>query len=465
MAQQAEWLVMLYMSADADNLAEPLQHDLRELGGPLQGAQLDNEVVVVAAIESGAGFVRRERIGTDGRYPLEAHQPCGDYPLYDFVRQTSADYSAKRRLLVLWGHSAGIGDSIQPAPPGAPAADGIRAADNRGGLGPPGNIGGGARLRRGLRADDAKAATWPMLDIVGFDACYISSVELAAHVHQYLGEQCHYLVSPESSISLNGWRYDWLMQRLAAQPTVGAETLARDIVSQVGRTPSAPRMLTLLDLSQLEIRHNDSTDGLIARMWPWVTELRDALEHRRRRQAVLDAFFATHWAGVRQFLDLSDLCRRLAQLPEGSVPGAVLRARSRHLLEYLTQQDGFVLDHAVSAEVVLGGVSIYCPWMRASAAERRRGARDVEMSVANYSALELPKQTGWWDVMNLPEVQPLVQRRQLEQALGDVQTAATAARTLTRRRGRGSETKPSNRETKPSDRETKWGDREVLPAA
>lgn len=446
---KAEWLVMLYMSADADNLAQPLERDLRELGGPLRHAQLDDKLAVVALVESGAGFVRRERIGTNGRQALEAHKARGAYPLYDFVRATSNEFPAKRRLLVLWGHSVGIGDSIQPGPPSAAVAPGVRA-----GGGPVDFAGFQGARRRAVRAGDAEAAAWPRLDVVGFDACYISGVELAAHVRQHLGRPCRYLVSPESSISLNGWRYDWLAQRLVAEPTVAADVLARDIVSQVGRAPSAPRMLTLLDLSQLESVSDDGqSDGLLARMKPWVDELRSALEHRRRRSAVLDAFFASHWAGVRQYLDLSDLCRRLAQLPEGSVPGAVLRRHSRHLLEYLTrQQDGFVLDHAVSAPIVLGGVSIYCPWVRATAAERRLGARDVEMSAATYGALELPKRTGWWDTMNLPEVQALVRRRQLEQALSDVRGTTTAARAVTTRRVRGSETKPSNRETKPSDR-------------
>lgn len=452
--KQAEWLVMLYMNADSDNLEQPLQRDLRELCSPLCGADRDDEIVVVALIESGTGLVRRERLGSNGREPLEAHHAAGDFPLYDFVTRTAAEFPASRRMLVLWGHSAGIGDAIEAAPRGSVA---VRAGEGLpAGLAVRAPVYPVARAPRRLGVAPVGAAPpgWPQIDIVGFDACYISSVELAVHVRAQLGERCRYLVSPESSISLNGWRYDWLAQRLVAEPTLEPEALARDIVAQVGRSPSAPRMLTLLDLTLLHtVTMNGGTDGLLVRMKPWVDELRAALGHRRRRRAVLDAFFATHWAGVRQYLDLSDLCRRLAQLPEGTVPGAVLRQHSRCLLDYLSrEQSALVLDHAVSSKRVLGGLSIYCPWVRTSAADRRRGARDVEMSEAIYRELTFSKETGWWEVMTLPHIQDLVQRRLLEQALDDVQVAQPTRSAQIGRPWRRRETKPSDRETKPADR-------------
>src|SRR6185436_3680791 len=88
---------------------------------------------------------------------------------------------------------------------------------------------------------------------------------------------------------------------------------------------------------------------------------------------------------VRQFLDLPDLCRRLA----AQGPSADVRGRARELLVEICRS--MLLDSVDITGHGLGGISIYCPWPRATEGEVWAGARNVELDPANYIRYMLAK--------------------------------------------------------------------------
>src|SRR5262249_26112743 len=146
------------------------------------------------------------------------------------------------------------------------------------------------------------------------------------------------------------------------------------LVAQVGLAASSPQALSLLDL--------EHATCLASRIEALTAAVRQAYTARYResqmRRFILEAFDRAAWAGVRQFLDIGDLCRMLAS----RVPDPHVRAAARAVLGELEMAEkigrdgngfdvfgtsGLVADHFSVLDVPLCGLSIYCPWPRASA--------------------------------------------------------------------------------------------------
>lgn len=386
---QSEWVVMVHMLASAPNLLTPLQLDLEELRRPLRDLRPDKKHLrVFVQIDTAAGITKRFELHSQGIERLEMKSTDPATTLADFVSHTVVQAPSKYAALIVWGHASGIGRGVEHGqagymvrrPQAAARAAGVAQA----------------------------GAVWPQisqkhfgrkLDLVGFDACYMASAEVACE----LRDGARFMLAPQASIGLEGWHYDLMLDRIIArqgnQP-IPPESLGRHLVRQIGISANSPDALTLLDLDAV----GPLTNGLKALS----NALGDAYEQQYReprlRSRILEAFGEAAWAGMRQFVDLADLCRILAS----RVPDRHVRAAAAATLQALVdtkarangspsqrERTGLLLDHLCTLDVPLSGLSIYCPWLRSTLRLASAGARDILIGKRDYKNLKLSRATGW----------------------------------------------------------------------
>jgi Clostripain family len=444
---QRPWLLMLYMSADAANLQAPLMTELEELVRPIRekgGTQQD--LYVVAQIQTPGGVLKRYDLSSGQPLWVETGKTDALNDFLDFARKVGpAAYEA----LVFWGHSAGVGNTMQPSRLPGDIADLIRA---RGGLwdltfkaiDP-------LALSRTSGQGTAQRLT-RLVNILAFDSCYLASLEVALQFSSY-GER---MLACENSISLTGWQFDIMVDAILSDSQITPPVLAESMVGAVGITRKSPTTLSLYDLS--------ATAKVTQNLKDLVGTLTDALEGKAKGQPpvapfearlwVIDAFHHATSTKVRQFLDLPDLCRRLAA--EG--PGRDVRRAARALLRDL---GSLLVDSVDITGTSLGGLSIYCPWPRATEGEVYQGARNVEIDPDRYANYELSKQTGWDKLMGRAEIVLDAERRAVRR-----QAREYLARARSRPANGGThawEAKPIEMDMKPIEMEMKPIQMEVMP--
>jgi hypothetical protein len=189
------------------------------------------------------------------------------------------------------------------------------------------------------------------LDILGMDACLMSSLEVAYQARDHV----RYLVASEGVEPDTGWPYSKLLQRLSECPQQPTDELAGSIVAtyvQSCRSGSAPGPATqsAVDLSRI-----DHLTGALDRL---AGALTDAMP-----EAASD-IFAAQKASMRfqhdTLWDISDFCLKLEQV-SASRP---IRTAARRVRSALQPGPGrFVVahDHAGAPYETCGGVSIYLP--------------------------------------------------------------------------------------------------------
>jgi hypothetical protein len=118
-----------------------------------------------------------------------------------------------------------------------------------------------ASIQRALKQANAP------LDIIGFDACLMASVEVAAAVQPYAS----LLVASEELEPAYGWDYTALVNTLARTPDIGATDLARAIADTylAGLNEKVPdealyTTFSVVDLAQLPAVHTSTTRFLRA---------------------------------------------------------------------------------------------------------------------------------------------------------------------------------------------------------
>jgi hypothetical protein len=98
---------------------------------------------------------------------------------------------------------------------------------------------------------------------------------------------------------------------------------------------------------------------------------------------IRDAFEGATWHRVRQFIDVADLCRRLAN----NSRELKLRRAARGVLRALDCPDHppLVDDVRSAHPLVFSGLSLYCPWLFPSPADVRTGAWNAVVDLFDYS--------------------------------------------------------------------------------
>ncbi len=124
--------------------------------------------------------------------------------LSDFLRFCKKDYSADHTMLVLWDHGSGPfgygSDSIYGG--GAMSINEIRQA-----------------LGSVYRPNDEN----PAFDIIGFDACLMSNLEVT---HELEGFASFYALSEESEPG-DGWNYTPVLEKMSEDPTLSPAAIAQ----------------------------------------------------------------------------------------------------------------------------------------------------------------------------------------------------------------------------------------------
>ena len=259
------------------------------------------------------------------------------------------DYS----LLVLWGHAYrfGIGHSR--------TAHGIDAIDFH-------ELSSVLRkCRDGFGPRDDSHRT-PRLDVLGFDACDLSTVEIAFQLREF----ADFLLASQIGVPLPGWPYNKILGRLAEPKgrLMGPAELGSYAVRRYCQSYAATKRsvaLTLLDLRRADELFG-KTEWLARELAISVDGDDDELEN------ISELFRRSQTAPGKPFVDVADLCLNL-MLHAGSDE---VKQAARRLGNFLVSPVSaspddddavsthpFVLENGRNAVTTarLQGVSLYAP--------------------------------------------------------------------------------------------------------
>jgi hypothetical protein len=381
MAKNSKWTFMVYLAGD-NNLEQYGTIDLAEMKKVGSSADLS----LVAQFDCMSDRSTRRYYLTAG-HSLDAdcvstlpETNTGDpQVLIDFVTWACTAYPADHYALVLWNHGAGWKDD-----------DIYRIARARGLVSriPRGQLRGLATGRvhralfsttveqmaaeateRAILFDDSAAdfldniemkralqqaapAFNGRLDLLGFDACLMSMLE----VHYQLRDTCNVVVGSQEVEPGDGWPYDHILAELAAEPAMTPEALGQAIVQayvgwyQTGY-PSLDVTQSAISLSRME-PVAAATTGL-------ADVLKESLTTTQRLGLLFKALRSAQSFTDRDYVDLAHFCVLLA---DSDQEGAVGEA-ARPVVELMSGQSSPVIAEAHHGTMVqhATGLSIYLP--------------------------------------------------------------------------------------------------------
>lgn len=157
--------------------------------------------------------------------------------LSDFIEFCADEYPANRNILILWDHGAGAIDGW--------GYDEYNYYDT-------------------LTIDELSAALYKAgvtFDFIGFDACLMSTLEVACALYNY----ADYMIASEDYESGYGWEYQYWLTELArntSKPTAElAKTICDDFVSESG---TADAILCATDLAYTKLMYTAWRDFAFA---------------------------------------------------------------------------------------------------------------------------------------------------------------------------------------------------------
>jgi len=299
------------------------------------------------------------------------------------VHHEEADYS----MLVLWGHAYrfGLGPTL--------TGQGIDAIDF-------------AELTRVLRncQDEFKrtygTSSRPKLDIVGFDACDISTVEMAVQ----LSEFAQYLLSSEVGEPLPGWPYDRILDRLARPkvrlmgPAEFGTYAVRRFCERYNAADKAVS-LTLLDLTRAK-ELNDATESL-------ARTLAVAMDADPRTLDLVTDLLSRSQTQIdpsKPFVDVVDLCINLLRYCSNDDVRTAATYLGNLVVSPGPVEPGHsatgigkpvVVEHGYNATLTAGlhGLSLYAPSVALN-------AHDWMAAWSWYDKFTFAKQTLWNDLVH-----------------------------------------------------------------
>ncbi len=211
---ETEWAMYWYLcGSDLETYYGAATEDIEEL---LAVALPENVKVVIqtgGAYEWQNDFVRADRTQRfvydhDG-LRLVDEQPqsnMGDSKTFqDFLRFASENYPAERTFVNLWNHGG--------ATLGGIAYDEIYDFDSLDLV----------ELEEAFAAVYPRNPLEPPVDIVGFDACLMATLDVAESLQDF----SHYMVASEELMPSNGWYYTGLFKPLSQNPTMSAFELSK----------------------------------------------------------------------------------------------------------------------------------------------------------------------------------------------------------------------------------------------
>lgn len=355
---------MVFMGADGAEGNQPLlkeaQRNIQQLARVGSSATLN----ILIQLHYDARAVRY-RVTTDRLEEWEVDDseanPTDGTALTKFIDWATdkVDHTPRdRSILILWGHAYrfGIGHRV--------TASGLDSLDF-------------AELARVLKCFQQSTRetikkkygvdVMPKLDVVGFDACDLATVEMAVQLHPFT----NYLLASQIAIPAPGWPYQELFDRIhtpAGLPLMLPAELGAYIVRRYcDAYPAGEQVvsLTLLDLQQAgELARR--AERLARRL---AISIGDDVDEQ---EVVLELFTRSRTAVGKPYVDVADLCLNLIR---HSADAQVIAA-AQSLGDFLVSPkpvtaDGrercerrpIVVEHGRNAceAARLQGVSLYAP--------------------------------------------------------------------------------------------------------
>jgi len=347
---RAKWTVMVYISGD-NNLEDYVVKDIELELAPTGSSE---DVQVIALADRGPGYdtsygdwqttklfhvTQGMTAAPENAVADWGERNMGDpQTLIDFVTWTKANYPADHYALYFWGHGWNWH-------PGYVMEDDT-SADS-------------------LDVEEVKAAlpSIGFIDVVGFDACNMASIEVQLLWHGYATA----LVHSQEYINWDGIEYDVVLAQLSANPNMTADEVA------IATSQSVTN-----DKTMSAVAVDSRFDALFLAVDEWSIALNNGLAVDRKKYD--RAFGATQdfWQAPMD-KDLYDMAYEINRL----VSDSNTKAKSQAVMNAV---DAVVLEeHHTNAYSDAHGITIY----------HISTARQKDEYYTYYFTLDFALQTGW----------------------------------------------------------------------
>lgn len=386
-SESPKWTVMVFMGAATIDgnapLIEAARNDLAEMRSVGSGDALNIFVQV-----HGAGTPRRHRVTEDmpsaieglDRVPEGELEPARGFALLNFIKSSLIASGHDPRnpnhysMLVLWGHAYDF--AIGRAKTSEGMLDALDFAELSAVL---------ERLQLEFADPDAK------LDILGFDACDLATVEMACQLEPF----AKYLLASQIGVPLPGWPYDRVLDRLRhpVGSLMGPMEFGSYVVRRYCESYSAELgtvSLTLLDLQRAR--------ELFVFAKVLALTLAQTIDDADTRDHIAYLFSQSQTGEDRPYVDVADLCLILVRSAQDTLVVEAARALGDFLISPQPPLVGqsaqgrgrpFVVEHGRNAgdTARLNGISIYAPHVVAT--------RDFTAVRHLYSTFVFAQETQW----------------------------------------------------------------------
>lgn len=233
------WTFMVYMGGDND-LEGEIQGDLDEMKAVTNGTAV--RIIVQYDTIQSTTFRGVIENGTLIENNLGELNMGAQQTLEDFIDWSTANYPSENNALILWDHGGGWETwAIDPPPEQAARSADYLVID--------------VTDRGVLDVENIRVAienTGLELEIIGFDACLMATVEVAYEMRNV----ADLMVASQETIPGAGWPYDTILSWLTANPSASARDFAAQIVSLYTAEYAADMLPTTLSVTDLAFMEN-----------------------------------------------------------------------------------------------------------------------------------------------------------------------------------------------------------------
>lgn len=339
----ADWTILVYMDGDNDLTASAL-NDLNEMEAAGSSAAVN---VLVQLDQAGGAGALRYKLEGDAEETAVSTPPLADLgevnmgdpqTLADFITWGLTTYPANRTALIIWDHGAGW--------------QGVAFDDDTADYGLPDNL--SLPDLSGALAMAQAQTNRPRLDVIAFDACLMSQLDVLAALRPF----AQFAVASEEVTPGQGWNYRSWLGRLYGQPALNSSGLARLLVDDFAAaytqsTPDDFVTMAAIDLTRLpDLTY--AVESLAQTLLADPAFVAGAVADARSGAEAFARVYADEFARYAA-IDLGHFAAILAQRsPDPQVKAAAEKVAAAVETAVLTQRNGSGFPHA-------SGVAIYFP--------------------------------------------------------------------------------------------------------
>ena len=369
-----EWAVMMFIAND-NNLGAFTDGKIAEIEGIGSTKAAD---VIIQFDKPGINVVRRMRLSGRRRFPLRNAQKetnTGDKrTLIRFIDFTCQDFPARRRMLVISNHGSGMTIAGDQRPPVFWAV--MKHMKRRERFEQPPEVG----TTDALDNIELKAALTVVarkhrrLDVLVFDACLMSTIEVAYQLRQ----TARFMVGSQSNIPIPGCLFTPLLKVLTNEKVSSAavaEAFVEECIPQLVHDEYAAMAACDLELAdEVAEAVSELAESLLAAL--------EGEDHEKVFTAITLAHLGALAFLDSEAIDLFDFSRRLAE----TVEDAEVREAAANVQRAVDQ---FVLRANPQGAIVDGarGISITLP--------RRNLISEA------YRQLDFARETSWVEFLEV----------------------------------------------------------------